>query len=655
MTNIAQAQTPDQIRHARSSFLRGEPLEAMVRQEVMDAWLRCQSTELSPMLAMTESLGTEELRTILDKNRTFIKIAEPLICQLYQFLKGSGFVVTLSDDKGRMIYVIGDDDLIASANNNLVVGADWGEGSVGNNAVGTSVQIDAPCQFWGFEHYTRLAQRWAGSGCPVHDSNGGLMGSVAISGPVEKSHLHTLGMVVMTAHAVEMQVMLNETLDLVNTANAHQSAIINSISEGLIIVDSKMEISLVNDYVTKFLMTDHDGLRGMKIGQLITDENLLGAIRSGEKVTDYITDLACSGRHYSCTVTCRVISLPNDTSEILILISEIMRAKKLVQRIGTSNALLSFQDIVGEDLQFRSTIDFAKAAAETSANVLILGESGTGKEVFAQSIHSDSLRKNAPFVAVNCGAIPKELIASTLFGYEEGAFTGAKKGGNPGKFELADRGTLFLDEIGELSLDVQSVLLRVLDQKAFTRVGGKNNISVDVRIIAATNRDLLQESKIMHFRQDLYYRLNVFSIHLPPLRDRKSDISHLSEHFLRQMNRRYQRNVTHLSEGAMELLLSHSWPGNIRELQNIIERAVVLSTGTVIDRKAIPLFSSKGDVPQLEAAQTPQAVRNSNDSERQHLLQLLEECRWNISKAAVRLGVARSTLYRKLYYYDLQK
>lgn len=395
---------------------------------------------------------------------------------------------------------------------------------------------------------------------------------------------------------------------------------------------------------------------GTKIQDLFTDINLLSSIQANESVTDYITTLVFRNGCYNCTVTCRKIGKDTDAPETLILIGELMRAKTLAQRINTNDALLTFDDIIGEDLQLSSMIRFAKVAAETSANVLILGESGTGKEVFAQAIHSGSLRKNGPFIAVNCGAIPKELITSTLFGYEEGAFTGAKRGGSPGKFELADKGTLFLDEIGELPLDVQAVLLRVLDQKTFTRVGGKKNISVDVRIIAATNRNLLQESVAGHFRQDLYYRLNVLSLQLPPLRERKGDVILLLQHFLKRMEQRYNRGPLFLSADAQELLQAYTWPGNIRELQNVIERAVVLSKDSTIDAHAFrSLLPAQSPVPPPAAGtafSTP--VRQENSDERDQLLRTLEECRWNVSKAAVRLNIARSTLYRKMYYYNLR-
>lgn len=637
-------------------YISGRNMDPPIRADVLAAWERCRAAQVPPGLHTTRIVTGPALEALLARNAEFIAVSEPLLKRFYQFVKGSGFAITLNDPDGVMLYVIGDEDAILQSNGNVAVGADWGEANVGNNSVGTPLVTDAPCQFWGYEHYSRLPQRWAGSGCCVHGPDGAIIGSLAISGPVDKSHHHTLGMVVMTANAIEMQLKLGEVLDYSNRVNRHQEAIINSISEGLFILDARGEISLVNDFWTKFLRTDREALLGRRIGELFSDDNLLNAIRNGEEVTDYLTDLAWGGGHHSCTVTCRKINRQAGSPEMLLLVGEAIRAKKLAQRINVNDVLLTFRDIIGEDLPFRATIGMAKAAAETSANVLILGESGTGKEVFAQAIHSGSLRRNAPFVAVNCGAIPKELIASTLFGYEEGAFTGAKKGGSPGKFELADKGTLFLDEIGELSLDVQAVLLRVLDQKMFTRVGGKKTISVDVRIIAATNRDLLQESLSMHFRQDLYYRLNVLSIHLPALRDRRGDIELLSEHFLRRMCQRYQRDITGITEDARELLRTYSWPGNIRELQNTIERAVVLSTKPELDRQAIQALLPRLDQPAAPPAAPGQwsGPAQADSDERERLRAVLESCHWNISKAAVRLGMARSTLYRKMYLYHFK-
>ena len=645
------------MRQTRDQFIQGNDVSHLVRPAVLEAWQRCRSYRISPRLAMAQCVTGPALQALLDENREFIAIAEPLLRRLYQFLKGFGFAVTLSDSFGHLLLVIGDEDILSGVHGNMNVGADWGERQVGNSAVGTPLVLDRPIQFWGFEHYTRLPQRWAGSGCPVHRPDGYLMGAVSISGPIERSHHHTLGMAVMTAQAIEMQYKLGEALEYTNLINRHQEAIINSISEGMLIVNSDGAVTLVNNFLLKYVKATQEQLIGTHIETLFSDENLLRSIRAGEPVTDYIATLSFRGGFYECTITCRRIGQQSDAPETLILVEEMMRAKTLAQRINSNEALLTFDNIIGEDLQLKSMIRFAMVAAETSANVLILGESGTGKEVFAQAIHSGSLRKNGPFIAVNCGAIPKELITSTLFGYEEGAFTGAKKGGSPGKFELADKGTLFLDEIGELPLDVQAVLLRVLDQKSFTRVGGKKNISVDIRVIAATNRNLLQESMAKHFRQDLYYRLNVLSLQLPPLRERKGDVILLSHHFLKQMERRYHHGALRISPDAEELLQSYTWPGNIRELQNIIERAVVLSEGAELSAQLIRSLLPPSEQASTPSSLQPHSIRTvglESNSERAQLLQVLEDCRWNISKAAVQLNIARSTLYRKMYYYDLK-
>ena len=221
----------------------------------------------------------------------------------------------------------------------------------------------------------------------------------------------------------------------------------------------------------------------------------------------------------------------------------------------------------------KETIEVARMAARSSSNVLIEGESGTGKELFAQAIHNASKRSAGPFVAVNCGAIPRELIASELFGYSEGAFTGAKKGGNPGKFELADGGTLFLDEIGDMPLEQQVALLRVIQEKSVSRIGSNQVIPVDVRIICATNKNLLELMQTGRFRQDLYYRLNVINLRILPLRERKEDIPVLFQHFLQQMN---QEGNQLSQQDVIEHLLSYDWPGNVRELQNVVERFVHL-------------------------------------------------------------------------------
>ncbi len=336
-------------------------------------------------------------------------------------------------------------------------------------------------------------------------------------------------------------------------------------------------------------------------------------------------------------------------SAVLIL-RPIKNVHHLVNRFSGSTARFRFEDIVTCNPQMKETIEVARMAARSSSNVLIEGESGTGKELFAQAIHNASKRSAGPFVAVNCGAIPRELIASELFGYSEGAFTGAKKGGNPGKFELADGGTLFLDEIGDMPLEQQVALLRVIQEKSVSRIGSNQVIPVDVRIICATNKNLLELMQTGRFRQDLYYRLNVINLRILPLRERKEDIPVLFQHFLQQMN---QEGNQLSQQDVIEHLLSYDWPGNVRELQNVVERFVHLehmpdrSWHHHIGQTLLP--TRQNDDGNLSIQQAHARYKNEQlEKQRQQIVRLLEVHQGNVSKVAKEMGISRSTLYRKM-------
>lgn len=336
----------------------------------------------------------------------------------------------------------------------------------------------------------------------------------------------------------------------------------------------------------------------------------------------------------------------------VIILRPIKNIHHLVNRFSGSTARFCFEDIITCNPQTKETIEVAKMTARSSSNVLIEGESGTGKELFAQAIHNASQRSTGPFVAVNCGAIPRELIASELFGYNEGAFTGAKKGGNPGKFELADGGTLFLDEIGDMPLEQQVVLLRVIQEKNIIRVGGNQIIPVDVRIICATNKNLLEQMQLGRFRQDLYYRLNVINLHILPLRKRKEDIPMLFQYFLQKMN---QEASQFANNNSIEKLLSYEWPGNVRELQNVIERIAVnmehMPDGASNDhlRPNVVLPAHKDTDNDLSIQEAHSRFKNEQvEQQRRLIIRMLELNQGNVSKAAKELGISRSTLYRKM-------
>jgi DNA-binding NtrC family response regulator len=341
---------------------------------------------------------------------------------------------------------------------------------------------------------------------------------------------------------------------------------------------------------------------------------------------------------------------PFDPDEVELLIKRIVAHRELV----LENILLrkkleeqyQYDEIIGKSDAMQEIFDLISRVAPTDSTVLITGESGTGKELIAQAVHGNSDRCYMPFVAVSCGALPESLLESELFGYEKGAFTGADHP-KRGRIEMADKGTLFLDEIGDISLKTQVDLLRVLQQKEISRLGSEETVQVDVRILAATHRDLKQAIEENRFREDLYYRLNVITIHVPPLRERKEDIPLLADAFVRKYCLEMNREMANLEPSALNLLMDYDWPGNVRELENIIERALVIGRGKEISVEDLP-FTRKELVPEA-------LPRSLKLMEKVHIQRILDENDWNISQAARELDIDRQTLYNKIQKYGLKK
>ena len=353
------------------------------------------------------------------------------------------------------------------------------------------------------------------------------------------------------------------------------------------------------------------------------------------------------------------VGVIHDMSEIAKLSNESKNAKDIIRSL---EAKYTFEDIIGNDPLLLEAINKARKAAEIPITVLLRGESGTGKEIFAHSIHNASERKYRKFVKVNCSAIPETLLESELFGYEEGAFTGAKKGGRIGLFEEANGGTIFLDEIGEIPPGTQSKLLRVLQEREFVRVGGTKSIHIDVRIIAATNVDLEAAIESGRFRADLYYRLNVLPIQIPPLRIRKGDIYDLSIFFIKKFNQQYGRNVRDITEQAVLKLKEYNWPGNVRELDNVIGRAIInMRIGdTEISEIHLPQFerSMEKGVMQIAYKESYEDISMTlenitEQAEKRHIVQIMKECNNNKTKAARLMDISLRSLYYKLEKYGI--
>lgn len=346
------------------------------------------------------------------------------------------------------------------------------------------------------------------------------------------------------------------------------------------------------------------------------------------------------------------ITKPIDPDELSHIVEKALYQKNLenenVKLKESIDEITKPGNLIGESHQMKEIYSLINTVAQTDTTVLILGESGTGKELVAKAIHLNSKRKYFPLVTVNCGALPESLLESELFGHEKGAFTGAHYR-RKGKFEMANGGTIFLDEIGTVSNKVQVELLRVIETKQFTRVGGSETISSDFRVIAATNENLEELVKEDRFREDLYYRLNVFTIHIPPLRERIEDIPLLANYFLKKFTTSMNKKITGISDEAMRFMLKYRWPGNVRELENAIERAVVVCRNEKIQLDDLPFrISSYSLYNEAED-------KSLSEAEKRHIALVLQENNWNISKSAEDLKIDRVTLYNKIKKYGLRK
>lgn len=403
----------------------------------------------------------------------------------------------------------------------------------------------------------------------------------------------------------------------------------------------------VDILISDLKLPDMDGIQVLKDAKIIGPETQVILITAYGSIDSAVTAMKEGASDY--------LTKPFSMDELLLIIKRLLRMKQLEEENISLRKRVEerygLEGLVGKSPQMLKVYDLIETVAQTDATVLIHGESGTGKEVAANAIHLRSLRKNSPFVKVNCAALPETLLETELFGHEKGAFTGALKQ-RKGRFEIADGGTLFLDEIGDISLAVQVKLLRVLQERQFERVGGNETLSVNVRLICATQRDLKEEIRKGSFREDLYYRLNVVPIPLPSLRERREDILLLADHFIHKFSRNMGKEVTRLSEEAKTVLLKYAFPGNIRELENMLERAIALLKGKVIQAYDLPEEVCGQTTPIHDLCEKIQGSKPLatavNLFEKEYIQSVLEKTKGKKGQAAELLGISRKTLWEKI-------
>lgn len=439
---------------------------------------------------------------------------------------------------------------------------------------------------------------------------------------------------------------LNRTVFLKNQVET----VLHFIAEGIIAIDRSAKIININQAAEKMLKVKASDVTGFHLNEVFPGSPVPGVLRDGIGFINREVSFWHEGAQHHYLVNAKPMLSDDLVQGVVSSFRPVGEGTNQVVLMQKNQEQFNFEQIVGSSAAIASVKQEARKAASTSSTILILGESGTGKELFARAIHGQSPRGGKPFITINCAAIPENLMESELFGYEEGSFTGAKKGGKPGKILLANGGTLFLDEIGDMPLALQAKILRAIQEKEVERIGAAEPQPVDVRIVAATHRDLEERVHQGLFREDLYYRLNVFPLFLPPLRNRQPDVLELAEYFLARLAKNYGKEVAGITRRAGHALQRYAWPGNIRELENAMECAIIRTSARVIDL---------ADLPSKVRYQVPEPEKKTavaEPTEKEAIRQALERFGNSVPdkvKAAESLGISIATLYRKMSKYGL--
>ncbi len=615
---------------------------AGVRNVVLDSWRRSRSEAVDPTISSAPTANEEQINQVRAQTWALYEAAKPVLETLREILRESGTLIMLSDPSGTILDLSGESRARdAGEQINLAPGGCWREEMIGTNAIGTAIATHRPVQIYASEHYCIDVKHWTCAAAPILDPQGKtLLGVIDVSGVKETFHGHTLGLVISAAKQVEGVLTRRD-------AELHRRLLEHAM-------DGFSRYG--NDFVVLF---DQRGRVVKCSGNLQQVREMYGVrlpFEMGSQLTALDFAMHPDERIRQAPIWLRpewlhpVRSRDGDLGTLLVIpVGAPHQQLVSLPAPPAKTADNLFTDIIGTSQAISAAKLRARRIAPLDLPVLLLGETGVGKEIFSRAIHKASSKPDGPFIAVNCGALTRELLASELFGYTEGAFTGARRGGLPGKFEQADGGTLFLDEIGEMPLDMQPHLLRVLQDGVVVRLGDTRERKVSVRIIAATNRDLQADAGDGRFREDLFHRLCVVSLHLPPLRERPEDTEAIIAHLNQRLARKYGCQPKELDPEVLHCLLRYRWPGNIRELQNVFEAMFALSDGRRIDGGLLPPHIAAAETEPARNPQMPdRAAGRLAEMERAAINAAVTKAHGNLSMAARNLGISRSTLYVKL-------
>lgn len=628
-----------------------------VRVAVESSWRRSAQRGVDAHSRCTPVVvGEGSFQTLLKRNRLLAWAAKPTMNQNAALLRGTRSILILTDSTGVILDVMGDPSTEDRGREiSLSLGGSWNEADVGTNGIGMAIAIGEAVQVHASEHFCEGVKEWTCAAAPILDPRDkSLLGVLDISGPDVSFCQHNLALVSSAAHQIESAILEQLLAKRAHLLEACLSTQQRS-NEAMVLLDHNGFVVCLNDDASQRIK------RGEISSELGIGKRLIGP-ESDFTVDELRKNLPpdCDAEWLYPVTRNRdtvgaVIFIPRQGKHYLPTEPE-TRTTSSMHPTDTGVKNRSGEDkfarIVGSSPAMKDVVSRARRLAKSSAPILIEGETGVGKELFASAIQAESSLAGGPFVICNCGAVSEELIGSELFGYVKGAFTGASAEGRVGRFEQATGGTLCLDEIGEMPLNLQPYLLRVLDEGFVYRIGDNEPRKVNVRLLAMTNRNLREEVLAGRFRRDLYYRISVTTVAIPPLRDRGADIEQLIQHFLKILCSEHAMELPTLSRDVMDVLRFYHWPGNVRELRNVLESLLLTIGDDTISLDDLPLELLSA-TPQASDGERKAPVAGLEATERKAIERAIEVNRGNLSRAAKQLGISRSTLYRKIDHYQL--
>ncbi|MEA4947634.1 MAG: sigma-54-dependent Fis family transcriptional regulator [Oscillospiraceae bacterium] len=622
-----------------AEFIYEGKLDPRIQPPVADSWQKCRAYGVNPEGGCGTRVADAVFQSIKDANRTLIDTAMPIMHSVFEIVQRSHFMLVLTDAVGYILVSIGDEMIMSKTRDmRYVAGALWNSQSVGTNAISVALDYDTAIQMVGPEHYCRSHHGWTCSAAPIHGENGEVIGCINMSGDADKAHDHTLGLVLAAVYGIEGQMSLLRSREILRTA-------LEVSADGIMLVGTDYHPIWGNSAALRLFGAEADALTRLDVRTLMPDIRW-NSDEWNDNAKFFADDTRV--RTHTGTVRCTAAITPAENFGTRTMNVTLKKQKHLidsVNKMSGNRASYTFDDIYTRDMGMKKTIALARKYALYDGNILIEGDSGTGKELIAQAIHNAGSRAGGPFVAINCASIPRDLLETELFGYEAGAFPGSSGEGNPGRFELANRGTLFLDEISELPLEFQSKLLRAVETHCINRLGGGQDVQLDIRIITATSTRLEEAVTPGSFRRDLYFRLNVLKLEIPPLRERPGDISYCAGMFLERLNRSHPDMEKSFAPEFVAGLMKYDWPGNVRELQNGIERAFYSSVESILTEDSLRYV-----MPTAPRKEEPEPQLSGEAGE---ILAALTVAGGSVDAAAARLGVSRATLYRRLKKYGI--